>query len=211
MLKLNFYSSELHKKVLCINYTQHNITLNYFATCTGPLLIPKREVFINNLKTNNMKKIVSMLALVAFIALGLNSCAPKDADIQKAVQTAISTNPDATGVSVSVEKQVVTLTGEVKDEATSAAIAAAAQEVKGVKSVVNSLTVTPPPPVISAADETLMTQLKDALKDNPTVTFTVKDGVITLTGEVKKMDLPKLMQKISALKPVKVENNLTIK
>ncbi|VBB47296.1 Transport-associated protein [uncultured Paludibacter sp.] len=158
-----------------------------------------------------MKKIVSMLALVAFIALGLNSCAPKDADIQKAVQTAISTNPDATGVSVSVEKQVVTLTGEVKDEATSAAIAAAAQEVKGVKSVVNSLTVTPPPPVISAADETLMTQLKDALKDNPTVTFTVKDGVITLTGEVKKMDLPKLMQKISALKPVKVENNLTIK
>ena len=158
-----------------------------------------------------MKKIVSMLALVAIFALGFNSCAPKDADIQKAVQTAIATNPDATGVSVVVEKGVVTLTGEVKDEATSVAVAAAAQAVKGVKSVVNSLTVTPPAPVISAADVTLTTNLKDALKDNPTVTFEVKDGVVTLTGDVKKADLPKLMQKVQALKPVKVENKLTIK
>ena len=152
-----------------------------------------------------------MLVLTAFIAFGFNSCAPKDADIQKAVQTKIATNPDATGVVVSVTKQVVTLTGEVKDEATSAAIAADAQSVKGVKSVVNSLTVTPPAPVISAQDATLISTLQDALKDHPTVTYEVKDGVVTLTGEVKKTDLKKLMQKVQALKPVKVENKLTIK
>jgi hypothetical protein len=35
--------------------------------------------------------------------------------------------------------------------------------------------------------------------------------VITLTGEIKKADLPKLLQKISALKPVKIDNQLTVK
>lgn len=158
-----------------------------------------------------MKKIVSMLVLAVFVAFGFNSCAPKDADIQKSVQTKIAANPDATGVTVNVAKQVVTLTGEVKDEATSAAIAADAQGVKGVKSVVNSLTVTPPAPIISAQDATLVTSLKDALKDSPTVSYEVKDGVVTLTGEIKKADLRVLMQKVQALKPVKVENKLTVK
>lgn len=158
-----------------------------------------------------MKKIVSMIALVAIIALGMNSCAPKDANIQKAIQTAIAANPDAAGVTVSVEKGIATLTGEVKDDVTSTAVATAAQAVKGVKSVVNSLTVTPPAPIINVADETLTTSLKDALKDNPTVICAVKDGVVTLTGEVKKADLVKLMQKVQALNPVKVDNQLTVK
>ena len=51
----------------------------------------------------------------------------------------------------------------------------------------------------------------DAIKDNSGVKADVKDGVVTLTGEIKKTDLPKLMQKISALKPKKIENKLTVK
>jgi len=44
-------------------------------------------------------------------------------------------------------------------------------------------------------DAELMSALKDALKDNPTVVATVKEGVISLTGEIKKSDLPKLTAK----------------
>ena len=160
-----------------------------------------------------MKKIrlISMLALAIMVAVGATSCKPKDADIQKAVQTAIAANPDAAGVAAVVEKGVVTLTGEVKDEAASVALNALAAGQKGVKSVVNSLTVVPPAPVISASDQVLIDGLITALKDNPTVTTAVKDGIITMTGEVKKADLPKILQKISALKPVKIDNQLTVK
>lgn len=159
-----------------------------------------------------MKKfqIVSMLALVLMLAVGVSSCKPKDADIQKAVQTAIAANPDAVGVTATVEKGVVTLAGEVKDEAASIAINGLAAGVKNVKSVVNNLTV-PQIPVVSAEDNALETALVDALKDNGGVTATVKDGVVTLTGEIKKADLPKLLQKISALKPAKIDNQLTVK
>jgi hypothetical protein len=52
---------------------------------------------------------------------------------------------------------------------------------------------------------------RDVLKDNPTVVAAVKEGVISLTGEIKKSDLPKLLQKVSALKPVKIDNQLIIK
>lgn len=80
-----------------------------------------------------------------------------------------------------------------------------------MKSVVNNLTVVPPAPIISASDQAIIDGLVAALKDNPTVTSAVKDGIITLTGEVKKADLPKILQKISTLKPVKIDNQLTVK
>ena len=131
------------------------------------------------------------------------------ADIQKAVQTAVAANPDATGVTVAVEKGVVTLTGEVKDEAASVAINGLAAAVKNVKSVVNNITIAAP--LVNPVDAQLMSALVDALKDNPTVVAAVKEGVISLTGEIKKSDLPKLLQKVSALKPVKIDNQLTIK
>ncbi len=66
-------------------------------------------------------------------------------------------------------------------------------------------------PLVNPVDAQLMSALVDALKDNPTVVAAVKEGVISLTGEIKKSDLPKLLQKVSALKPVKIDNQLTIK
>lgn len=159
-----------------------------------------------------MKRIVSMLAIVAVLAFSLNSCAPKDADIKKAVDTAIAANPDATNVLADVQKGVLSLSGEVKDESVKSTIEATLKAVKGVKSVVNNLSVTPPAPVISVQDEALIKSLTDALKDNQGVIFDVKEGVVTLTGEVKKADLKKLMQKVQALNPVKVDSKaLTIK
>jgi hyperosmotically inducible periplasmic protein len=54
-------------------------------------------------------------------------------------------------------------------------------------------------------------QLKDAIKDYPNVTATVNNGEVTLTGSIKREELPKLMQRVQALNPTKVNNNLSIK
>ena len=73
-------------------------------------------------------------------------------------------------------------------------------------------TIAPPPaPVEIAADTTLQTGLRDATKDFPDVIATTEDGVVTLTGNIKRAQLPTLMQSINSLHPKKVNNNLTIK
>jgi hypothetical protein len=85
---------------------------------------------------------------------------------------------------------------------------------KGVKSVVNNTTVAPPPapaPVTIAADDALVKGVADATKDFKDVKATVNDGVITLTGEIKRSDLKTLMQSLNTLKPKKIDNKLVIK
>ncbi|MGZ5246207.1 MAG: BON domain-containing protein [Flavitalea sp.] len=71
--------------------------------------------------------------------------------------------------------------------------------------------VTPAPaPVVIATDSQLETGVKDAVKDYPTVTATVNNGEVTLTGTITRDRLPNLMQSIQSLNPKKVNNNLTI-
>lgn len=67
-----------------------------------------------------------------------------------------------------------------------------------------------PPPTISA-DDSLTSMVKDATKDYPDVTATVDSGVVTLTGNISRAKLPKLMQAVQSTHPKKVTNNLTIK
>lgn len=156
-----------------------------------------------------------LMGLTLVLALGFASCKPNDADVKKNVETALTTNPDAGSVVVSVDKGVATLSGEVKDEATRASVEAAAKGAKGVSNVVNNTTV-PAPQVVEvpviAPTEVLSAGVKDATKDFPTVTATVDaDGVVTLNGTLAKSKLVNLMQALNTLKPKKIENKLTIK
>lgn len=159
-----------------------------------------------------MKRISrSLWVLFLLGTLAFTGCKPKDADIQKNVATAIGAYP---GVQVTVTDGVATLSGEVADEATRAAAEAAAKGVKGVKSVTSNLTVTPPPaPVVINPDTTLQETANSAISalSLPKVQAAVQDGVITLTGEIKKSELQGLMMKLNELKPKKIENKLTIK
>jgi hypothetical protein len=72
-------------------------------------------------------------------------------------------------------------------------------------------TVESAPATTSPAATVSEEQLKDAIKDYPNVTATANNGEITLTGSVKRDELPKLMQRVQALNPAKVNNNLSIK
>lgn len=156
------------------------------------------------MKMKHMLAVALLMGTISFTA-----CKPKDADVKANIEKALSSTP---GVAVSVTEGVVTLSGEVADEAAKAAAETAAKAVKGVKSVENSLTVPPPPPpVVIAVDDALTTAVKAAIAAYSTVSANVADGVVTLNGEIKKSELSKLMAAIQALKPKKVENKLTIK
>jgi hyperosmotically inducible protein len=162
----------------------------------------------------NMKVTKGLAVIMFALAVGFVSCKPKDADIKTAVEQAISAIPDAAGATIEVKDGIATITGEFKDETARIAAETAAKAVKGVKSVVNNGTVAAPvvvAPVEVSADAALISAVADAVKDFGTVKADVKDGIITLTGEIQKTNLPKLMMSLNALKPKKVDNKLTVK
>ena len=154
-------------------------------------------------------KIFKSLAFVALLlTIGITGCKPKDADIKAAVEKSFSDQASLAGTTVEVTDGVVTLGGEVPDEAARSLAETTAKSVKGVKSVNNNTT--PPAPVVIAGDDVLSKNVMDAVKDYPTVVATVNDGVVTLTGEIQKASLQKLMMSLSALNPKQVDNKLTV-
>jgi osmotically-inducible protein OsmY len=65
-------------------------------------------------------------------------------------------------------------------------------------------------PVEISNDDELKRNVSDATKDYPDVTATVNNGVVTLTGKIKRDRLTTLIQSIQSLHPKQVRNDLTI-
>lgn len=107
-------------------------------------------LFVSNFfKRLTMKCKTLLMAGLMFMAVGLYSCAPSDATVQQDVNAKISS---VSGVTAEVKEGVVTLSGEVADDATKAAAEDSVKSVKGVKSVSNNIMVqapVPPPPPTS--------------------------------------------------------------
>lgn len=148
------------------------------------------------------------------LALSLIACGPKDADIQKEISAKMSALP---GVEVTVKDGVATISGICKDATFKENAETIIKGIKGVKSVVNNCEIAAPEPVIETApvvinaDSVLSTSVNEVVKTYSGVTATVKDGVVTLTGDIKKAQLPNLIKSVQELKPKKVDNKLTIK
>lgn len=161
------------------------------------------------MKLSNSLSMITLILAISFVAISCNRVS--DADIQKNAQETINANPELSGVQVTVLNKVATLTGVVQDDAIKTYAENQVAEVENVESVINQLEVVPPAPDYSVIDSTINAGLQDALKDHKTVTATVQNGVITLEGEIRERDLPTLMQKINALQPEQVVNNITVK
>lgn len=145
-------------------------------------------------------------ALGLSLLTGFAACksqAEKDKELKAKIEAT------APGVSVSVDNGVVTLSGTVNDDDAKKNMEETVKKVDGVKSVTNNLEV-PPPPVINP-DQMLIDAMNAINKDYPKVKFDVANGEITLTGEITRDELPKLMQKVQESKPKKVNNNLVVK
>ena len=158
-------------------------------------------------------KIVKLIPVLMLIAtVSFTGCKPKDADIKASIEKNLKENPSTSSVMVMVDEGVATLSGEVADEMAKNGLESKVKSVKGVKSVKDNTTmpVAAAAPVQITADDPLTNSVKDATKDFPTVMASVSGGVITLTGELKKDELQKLMMSLNSLKPKKIEKNLTI-
>ena len=158
-----------------------------------------------------------VFAAVAIVVLSACKSGPKDADLEKTVTEKLSAaSTDVTGGSATVKDGVVTLSGVFKDDASKAAFETTVKAIPGVKSVVNNSTVAPPAapvpaPVVINGDDALKPGVTDAIKDFPGVKAEVKDSIITLTGDIKRASLQKLMMSLHTLKAKKIDNKLTIK
>lgn len=151
--------------------------------------------------------------LAVTMVLVFAACKPSDEKIAQEVTSKLTALSPA--ISATVKEGVATLSGEVTDEATKAAAETALQGIKGLKSVVNNLTVPPPPPppVVINPDDVLRKGIDSvfAAKGISGVTATVSEGVVTLSGTIKKASLQKVMQAANELKPKKVLNQMTLK
>ena len=150
-------------------------------------------------------QLLQVFLFAALVSVTVFSCKPKikDSDIEAKIQS----NTALSGIVASVKDGVVTLSGEVKNDAEKGAVETAVQSIEGVKQVINNCTITPlppPAPVEIAADDPLTKGINDALKDHPTVKATASDGVITVTGETTKADWKKIKMALDALHPRKV-------
>jgi len=158
-----------------------------------------------------------VFAAVAIVVLSACKSGPKDADLEKTVTEKLSAaSTDVTGGSATVKDGVVTLSGVFKDDASKAAFETTVKAIPGVKSVVNNSTVAAPAapvpaPVVINGDDALKAGVADATKDFPGVKAEIKDSVITLTGDIKRASLQKLMMSLHTLKAKKIDNKLTIK
>ncbi|WP_232538726.1 BON domain-containing protein [Chitinophaga tropicalis] len=99
-----------------------------------------------------MKCKTFLMAGLMLLAVCLFSCQPSDSHLQKAVNEKLSSTP---GVTADVKDGIVTLGGEVADDASKMAAEDAVKSVAGVKSVTNNIMVqaaVPPPPPPPAGD-----------------------------------------------------------
>lgn len=159
-------------------------------------------------------KIKFLTVLSIAIALFIGACGKSDADLTKAVQDKLAADK-VTGVAVSVKDGVATLTGEVADITVKTKAEAAAKTVEGIKSVdgANLKTKPVPTPAPPSPDKMIEGTVNQAItKLGITgITVTVADGEVTLTGDVTKDNLAKVMQAANESKPKKVNNKLTVK
>lgn len=158
-------------------------------------------------------RLLSVFVLTLALTASVSSCKKvSDADLKAAVETVLATSDANAAVVVDVKDKIATLSGVVETDSAKTLLETAATAVKGIKSVVNLVEVTPPAPDFTAIDAAIQTGLTDALKDFKKANATVKDGVITLKGEIKKADLVTLMQTLSSLNPVQIlTDSITVK
>ena len=158
-----------------------------------------------------MRKAVLILTVALLSSVMFYSCKPSDEKLQKAVEAVLSTKN--LGVETSVKDGVVTINGTVDSEESKTIAETLAKSIKNVKSVTNNIQVNSGSPAVTInPDNTLSTIINTAFSAAgfSGVSVAVNNGEVTLTGDVKKADLAKIMQLANEAKPAKVINKLNL-
>lgn len=162
-----------------------------------------------------MKKALFRLSAVLLMSAGLTFTAckggPKDSDIQESFNAKMTENPQLRTVTATVKDGIITLTGPCPDEACRTSAEQAAREIKGVKNVVNNISVSQAAPVVIADDATLKNAVDEIIDDYDNVEADVQNGEVTLRGSIERDKLQKLMMDLNSANAKKINNQLTVK
>lgn len=153
-------------------------------------------------------KILTVLSLA--IVLIAAACGKSDADLQKAVVDKLAADK-ITGVTVTVNGGVATLTGEVADITVKNKAAASAKSVEGIKSVTDNTTLKPlPTPVPAPADPMLKGKVEENLKKAGCTgaTVTIANGTVTLSGTVPEAKFAECVKVVNESGAGKLNNQL---
>ena len=149
-------------------------------------------------------------SILSATMLSCKSGGNTDAEISTEVSKKLD-DEAGSSVTASVNNGVVTLTGTCRDEECRRECAEEAKGVKGVKDVVNNITVAAAAPVEVSNDATLQSAVDNVVKEYRDVKAEVKDGVVTLRGEISRDKLQELMMALNSLKPKSIDNQLAVK
>lgn len=160
-----------------------------------------------------MKKFLVQTSLAILLVAGaaLPGCKPKDADIASSFNEKARDNAQLANIAASVNEGVLTLTGQCPDEVCRTTAEQTAKEVKGVKSVINNITIIPAAaPVVVNDDATIRTSVDAIVSNYSGVTADVQNGTVTLRGTIKRDNLQKLMMSLNESNIRNVNNQLTV-
>jgi len=151
-------------------------------------------------------------AMLVIASVFFAGCKSKDADIKADVEKALRADNTIVDPSVEVNKGVVTISGQCKDEECRATCEATVKAVKGVKSVINNCTVPAPAPVPESVNtmlnETSKQQVRDGLKDIPGVNLVFTADKAVISGQVTAANRKKIMQILASAKVLSDVTNL---
>lgn len=163
-----------------------------------------------------MKKMLFIMACAVITGMGMQSCRSNDAKVQNEVENVLRSN--YSNVSTTYREGVATLTGVVDTQQERTAAENAARSVKNVRSVVNNITVrqaqpTPASSVTVNRDETITSNINSRLRSEGfnDVRVSVSNGEVTLSGDLNRTDLNKVMQIANESSPRRVVNNINLR
>ncbi|MCW3111651.1 MAG: transport-associated protein [Segetibacter sp.] len=143
---------------------------------------------------------------ILMVVILLNACTPKDTTIKADLLATTKEQKDFAGVRFTVDKGVVTLSGECPTQMSKDKIEKTAKQTFGVKDVKNNIVIAP---VVIGTDQQLKQAVDSLLKDYPGVEAITKDSVVYLQGKLADEQVMKLKDGINALKPKMVDAKLT--
>ena len=138
--------------------------------------------------------------------LVLAGCSPKDTTIKADLVTKAKSDKDFAGVRLTVDKGVVTLSGECPTEKARSTVETTVKGVYGVKDVINKVSIAP---VVLGTDQQLKQGVDSLLRAFPTIEAITKDSVVYLQGKLPDDQVMELKNKVNQLKPKMVDARLT--
>ncbi len=152
----------------------------------------------------NFKKILfaSFICLFSFVACNNK---PDDKEIQKKVDDQMQADARFAGITATVNNGIVTLTGECEGADCASNIGREIKQNDKVDSVNNEIQMKVP-----ETDLTLRTSVQTIISKYNGVDAEVALGVIVLRGTISKDQLQPLMTELSALNPIKIDNQMVV-